>query len=96
MPPRVAASFLLAVVLSLSACAAPDLGSRPRMNAPAAFASVQSLRAAQAAPGWPRERWWTSYGDPRLDALVEEALAGSPSVALAEARIRTQEQAAAA
>ena len=37
---------------------------------------------------WPEEHWWTAYGDPQLNALVAEALANSPSVATAEARIR--------
>ena len=58
------------------------------MNAPATLASAQSLASADANRTWPRQRWWTTYGDPQLDALVEEALAGSPSVAMAEARIR--------
>ncbi|WP_067734003.1 efflux transporter outer membrane subunit [Novosphingobium naphthalenivorans] len=89
---RVAAVSLLAVALTLSACAAPDLGPRPQMNAPAALASAQSLASASATQAsertWPRQQWWTVYGDPQLNALVEEALAGSTSVAMAEARIR--------
>jgi NodT family efflux transporter outer membrane factor (OMF) lipoprotein len=79
---------LLALTLSLAACAAPDLGARPQMHRPADLESGRSLPAADAAALWPQERWWTAYGDPRLDALVEEALAGSPSMAMAEARIR--------
>ncbi len=37
---------------------------------------------------WPSDQWWRSYGDPQLDALVEEALAGSPSLEIAQARLR--------
>ncbi|KHK93112.1 efflux transporter outer membrane subunit [Novosphingobium malaysiense] len=85
--PRVAA-VMLASALSLSACAAPDLGPRPKMTAPGALASAQSLHDHGAARTWPADNWWTVYGDPQLDALVGEALAGSPSVALAQARIR--------
>jgi len=40
-----------------------------------------------AARDWPQQRWWTAYGDTQLDALVDEALAGSPDVAAAQARI---------
>ena len=32
--------------------------------------------------------WWKAYGDPQLDSLIEEGLAGSPSVAIADARLR--------
>lgn len=85
---RVATGSLMVGVLSLAACAAPDLGPRPQMNAPAQLASTRSLSTGNATRAWPRERWWTAYGDPQLNGLVEEALAGSPSVAMAQARIR--------
>lgn len=85
---RVAAAPLLSVALSLSACAAPDLGPRPAMRASATLDSGRTFAAAAPVAGWPQERWWTAYGDSRLDALVDEALANSPSVAAAEARIR--------
>jgi NodT family efflux transporter outer membrane factor (OMF) lipoprotein len=49
-------------------------------------------RALSAAPvdrsAWPQDGWWRSYGDPQLDALVAEALAGSPSLEIAAARLR--------
>ena len=35
--------------------------------------------------------WWTSYADPQLNALIAEALAGAPSLAQAEARLRQAE-----
>lgn len=81
---------LAALSLCLAGCAAPDLGPPPRLNDPATLASTQSLEVprAGAVTAWPRARWWTAYGDPGLDALVDEALKGAPSVALAEARIR--------
>ncbi len=34
------------------------------------------------------EQWWTEFGDPQLDRLVGEALAGSPTLAAAQARVR--------
>src|SRR5712691_11663623 len=37
---------------------------------------------------WPREDWWTMFGDPKLDALVRQALEGNPSLRAAEARVR--------
>lgn len=49
---------------------------------------------APAAPS-PAPRWWTALGAPELDALMDRALAGHPSLALARARVaRAQAQAA--
>lgn len=84
--PRVAA-LALTLTLSLAACAAPDLGPRPQMRAADTLASSRSLETRRPDAAWPSQRWWAAYGDPQLDALVAEALAGSPSVAQAQARI---------
>ncbi|MGE4466073.1 efflux transporter outer membrane subunit [Sphaerochaeta sp.] len=43
---------------------------------------------------WPDEKWWEKLNDPQLNELVEDALAGNPSLSEAQARIR-QAQAAA-
>lgn len=78
---------LAAAASTLAACASvPDLGAAPQTRPAAAYAAAQSLAAPAAE--WPADRWWTAYGDPQLDALIEEALAGSPDLALAEARLR--------
>src|SRR5262249_38198894 len=37
---------------------------------------------------WPTDAWWSLYDDPQLNGLIAEALAGSPSIAVAEARLR--------
>ena len=37
---------------------------------------------------FPKLDWWTAFGDPQLGALVDEALAGNPSLAAADARVR--------
>jgi NodT family efflux transporter outer membrane factor (OMF) lipoprotein len=34
------------------------------------------------------DSWWTAFGDPQLDALVDQALAGSPTLQIALARMR--------
>jgi NodT family efflux transporter outer membrane factor (OMF) lipoprotein len=69
--------------LSLAACATvPDLGPKPQ---PKTFAPpVLDLPQAK----WPADAWWTAYNDPQLTQLIEEALAGSPDMATAAARIR--------
>jgi outer membrane protein TolC len=47
---------------------------------------------SNAAP-WPAADWWTAFGDPQLTRLIETAQAGSPSIKLAEARVRLAQQA---
>jgi NodT family efflux transporter outer membrane factor (OMF) lipoprotein len=57
--------------------------------APQAVTADRALAGAQVdASAWPHDGWWHSYGDPQLDALVAQALAGSPSLEIAEARLR--------
>ena len=34
------------------------------------------------------DRWWTAFGDPQLNTLVDDALKGSPTLAAAMARVR--------
>jgi NodT family efflux transporter outer membrane factor (OMF) lipoprotein len=36
---------------------------------------------------WPTDNWWLTFNDPQLNKLVERALAGSPSLQIARARI---------
>lgn len=51
-----------------------------------------SLAGASLTPAaWPQRQWWKSFGDPQLDALVAEALANNPDLALAGARARQAE-----
>ncbi|CAG9253280.1 MdtP family multidrug efflux transporter outer membrane subunit [Paraburkholderia unamae] len=40
-----------------------------------------------ARDGWPDAQWWTRYDDPQLDALIERALKGSPTLAAAQLRV---------
>ncbi len=47
-----------------------------------------AISAAQAEAGWPAGQWWRAYGDPQLDRWMDRALAGSPSLAMAAARVR--------
>jgi outer membrane protein TolC len=41
----------------------------------------------QGDGAWPELDWWKRFGDPQLDALIEEGLAGSPNIRLAQARL---------
>jgi NodT family efflux transporter outer membrane factor (OMF) lipoprotein len=42
---------------------------------------------ARADAAWPGESWWQAYGDPQLNNLVAQALAGNPSLRSARARV---------
>ena len=83
---------VLALSGVLAACAVPPA---PRAAAPLktgeALGDVQGLSGDAA--DFPADRWWTAYGDAGLDALIEEALAKSPDMALAAARIRAADAA---
>jgi NodT family efflux transporter outer membrane factor (OMF) lipoprotein len=57
--------------------------------APESLAAKRTLANAPVTPtAWPTDTWWTGYGDPQLDALIKEAFAGSPSLEMAQARLR--------
>lgn len=46
------------------------------------------LRRAEREAAWPQARWWQAYGDAQLDAWMTQALAASPSLGQAAARVR--------
>jgi NodT family efflux transporter outer membrane factor (OMF) lipoprotein len=77
--------LLLSVSLSFAGCA-----SYSGIQGEAHALAPQSLAFDQDRTGgdWPREDWWTRFGDPKLDALVQQALQGNPSLRAAEARVR--------
>jgi NodT family efflux transporter outer membrane factor (OMF) lipoprotein len=57
--------------------------------APQNLIAKRTLANASVAPeAWPTDTWWTGYGDPQLDALVDESFMGSPSLEIAQARLR--------
>ncbi len=77
----------LLALAALAACADPSgITHRSSPLEPAALEGEKSLGDA-ASGEWPELDWWKRFGDAQLDALVEEALAGSPSARLARARV---------
>lgn len=48
--------------------------------------SLADVRYSDAA--FPSREWWKALGDPQLDALIAEALQGTPSLEAADARVR--------
>lgn len=78
------------MILLLPACATvPDQGRAPTLARAQTFAvDRSSAKGAGAAEQWPAAEWWRSYGDRQLDAIMAEALAGSPDLTVATARVR--------
>jgi NodT family efflux transporter outer membrane factor (OMF) lipoprotein len=84
---RISHSFALAAALSAAACAAiPASQKGPPPKPISAYAVDRSFTAPTAA--WPKSDWWTGFGDAQLTGLINEALAGSPDLRIAEARVR--------
>ena len=77
-----------AAMLALAGCAAiPHMTAAPKIAAPGDLATAQSFAAP--TQDWPQSRWWEAYNDPQLSALIDEALKNSPTLAQAEARLRS-------
>ena len=76
-----------AISLWLVGCAQlPDLPAPAPLKTAADWPSSQTLAGDPGSP-WPQDRWWTGYGDAQLDTLIDEALAQSPDLAAAGARL---------
>lgn len=85
-PRRCAA--LLSLLLCSACASVPDLGPMPQINDAAPLASGLDAPRAAAGDVWPDAAWWQGYADPQLTLLVEEALANSPTLEEAAARVR--------
>jgi NodT family efflux transporter outer membrane factor (OMF) lipoprotein len=71
----------------LSACATLPAPQTARVAKPAESYQASAALAAPVAD-WPGDSWWTAYNDLQLNGLMQEAIAGSPSLAAAQARVR--------
>ena len=85
----------LAAAALAAACAVPGASTTGKAVDPATLQAQATLRGVPVAREALAPAWWKRYGDPQLDALVDEAIAGNPSIGLVRARVE-QAQAAAA
>ncbi|MDB5482232.1 MAG: efflux system, outer rane lipoprotein NodT family [Caulobacteraceae bacterium] len=82
------AGFSALTALALAGCASLPPPTPARVaKAPTAYETAKAFAAPVA--DWPADGWWKRYGDPQLDALMDEAVAGSPTLAQAQARVVT-------
>ena len=77
----------LVLALAVAGCASTR-GIEPQSRPTDAdtLAASHTLGAAAQVPV--SRDWWRAFGDPQLDALIDEAAQGQPSLAAADARVR--------
>lgn len=85
-PVKTLTPLLILMLAAVSGCA--SFGDTAPTSTALSANEAGAGGAAFASIGGPAERWWQVYGDVQLNALVERALAQSPSLKFAEARIR--------
>ncbi|MGK5078697.1 efflux transporter outer membrane subunit [Janthinobacterium sp. HLX7-2] len=85
-------SLSLGFMLLMAGCAAPDLGPLAKLHGADELQAKASMGKLTLSPvAWPTEKWWERYGDLQLNTLMEEALKRSPSLKMAQARVRQAE-----
>src|SRR6185369_4680956 len=80
--------FILAVVLSLSACSVGPDYVRPTVETPAAYKEGDGWKTAQPGDTLLKTKWWELFNDPDLNRLEEQVAVSNQNVALAAARFR--------
>lgn len=89
--PKIAANSVVAMLTGLLfACATPPKDSPKATLMP--MPSIEKAIGSVKADGvWPAQKWWESFNDPTLSALIQRAVNDSPTVKLASAKIRRAE-----
>lgn len=78
---------LVAALAVLSGCASVP-PPKATATAPSLPAQWRHAPATTSVPATDLHGWWHAFGDPRLDALIDQALAGNLDVAQAVERLR--------
>ncbi|OLF55975.1 efflux transporter outer membrane subunit [Pseudomonas chlororaphis] len=78
-----------ALSLAISGCIG-TAGIAPQDKALPAntLATDDAIQSAARDARWPAAQWWQAYGDAQLNRWVTQAVQGSPSMAMAAARVR--------
>lgn len=71
----------------LAGCAAGPDYKKPALDMPVAWKLEAPWREGRPDDAAPKGPWWQRFGDAQLDALQQQALANSPTLALAGARL---------
>ena len=73
----------LVLAPALAACALAPKVVKPDLRLPAAYEAPAGVAMAEVSI----DRWWSLYGDPQLESLVEQALIHAPDARSALARL---------
>jgi outer membrane protein, multidrug efflux system len=85
---------LIAGAALLAGCAGAPPQPPPKLEMPAAWKVEAPWRESAPNDAAARGPWWQRFGDPQLDALERQALAASPTLAVAAARLQQARSAA--
>jgi NodT family efflux transporter outer membrane factor (OMF) lipoprotein len=86
-PPGRIASALLVTLLAAGCASMDGITTSASMKSADSLALQKSLADLAVSPAaWPTADWWHAFNDPQLDALMNEALEGSPTLKIAAAR----------
>jgi NodT family efflux transporter outer membrane factor (OMF) lipoprotein len=77
----------LAAAALLAGCAAGPDYKKPQVDMPVAWTIEPPWRESSPDDAAVKGPWWQRFGDPQLDALQAQALANSPTLQLASARL---------
>ncbi|HSW24284.1 MAG TPA: TolC family protein, partial [Burkholderiaceae bacterium] len=80
------AGAAFALVLLAGCVAGPDY-RKPPVELPVTWKVEAPWRESRPDDAAPKGPWWQRFGDAQLDALAQQALANSPNLAIAEARL---------
>jgi NodT family efflux transporter outer membrane factor (OMF) lipoprotein len=84
---RLLAAIAAASLALLAGCASPPAHVKPSVDVPANWRPAEGWQQARPDDAAQRGPWWKRFGDSTLDSLQEQALAASPTVAIAAARL---------
>lgn len=79
-------TICVAVAFALTGCSMTSPMLKPDVATPAAWNEGASTGSAAVSPDW-----WNAFGSSELQGLVQQALAGSPDLAIATERVRQAE-----
>jgi hypothetical protein len=78
---------LMGAALAVAGCAVGPDYKKPTPDLPVAWTLEAPWRTGVPADTADKGDWWKAFGDPELDALEQRAMADSPTLAIAAARL---------
>jgi len=89
IPKGITATAIFSILIVIAGCASFGNVARQASSIESSVLDVgEAIRTAKADAQWPTVDWWRAYNDPQLTEWIEAALAGSPGLAIAQARVR--------